>query len=51
VARVGNRRGAERVLVGKHDKNISLGRQRSRKKDNIKMNLKKVEWGEWTGLP
>ena len=34
----------------KPDKNILLGRPRSRWKNNIKMNLKKVGWGEWTGL-
>jgi hypothetical protein len=36
--------------VGKPDKNISLGRPRSRWEDNIKINLKEVGWGEWTGL-
>jgi len=36
--------------VVKPDKNILLGRPRSRWKNNIKMNLKKVGWGEWTGL-
>jgi hypothetical protein len=36
--------------VVKPDKNILLGRPRSRWKNNIKMNLKKVGWGGWTGL-
>jgi len=36
--------------VGEPDKNIPLGRSRSRWENNIKMNLKKVAWGEWTGL-
>jgi len=36
--------------VRKPDKNISLGRTRSRWKDNIKINLIKVGWEKWTGL-
>jgi hypothetical protein len=36
--------------VGIPDKNIPLGRPRSRWKNNIKMNLKNVGWGNWTGL-
>jgi len=37
VARMGEKRGAYRVLVGKPEGNKSLGRYRRRWKDNIKM--------------
>jgi hypothetical protein len=37
--------------VGKPNKNIPLGRPRSRWDNSSKMNCKKVEWEEWTGLP
>jgi hypothetical protein len=40
----------QRVFVGKPIKSISLGRPRCRWKHNIKINLKKVGWGKWTGL-
>jgi hypothetical protein len=36
--------------VGKPNKNIPLGRPRSRWENNIKTNLKKVGWGKWIGL-
>jgi len=36
--------------VRKPDKNIPLGRPRSRWENNIEMNLKIVGWGDWTGL-
>jgi hypothetical protein len=47
VACIGDRRGAQRVLVGKPDKNISLGRPRCRWEDNIKMSLQEMGWGAW----
>jgi hypothetical protein len=50
VACTGDRRGAYRVLVGKPDKNILLGTPRSRWENDIKINLKKVGWGQWNGL-
>jgi hypothetical protein len=37
VARMGDRRGAYRVLVGKHERRRPLGRSRRRWEDNIKM--------------
>jgi len=49
VARVGERRGAYRDLVGKHEERGSLGRPRRRWEDNIKMDLQEVGWGQ-TGL-
>jgi hypothetical protein len=39
VTRVGDRRGAYRVLVGKPEGNRTLGRPRRRWEDNIKMDL------------
>jgi len=42
VARVGERRGAYRDLVGKHEEKRSLGRPRRRWEDNIKMDLQEV---------
>jgi hypothetical protein len=45
VARVGERRGVYRVLVGR-----PLGRPRRRLEDNIKMDLQEVGWRAWTGF-
>ena len=42
VARVGDRRGAYRVLVGKSEGKKPLGRPRRRWEDNIKMYLQEV---------
>jgi hypothetical protein len=39
-----------RVVVGKPEGKRPLGRLRLRWKDNIKMDLKEVGWGAWTGL-
>jgi hypothetical protein len=50
VARIGERRGIYRVLVGKHEGKRPLGRPRRRWEDNIKMNLQKWDVGVWTGL-
>ena len=44
VARMGERRGAYRALVGK-PKGRSLRRPRRRWEDNIKMDLREVGWG------
>jgi hypothetical protein len=51
VARMGEGRGACRVLVGKRG-HRRLGRPRHRRKDNIKMDLQEVRWGgmDWIGL-
>ena len=43
VARMGERRGVHMVLVGKPEGRRPLGRPRRRWKDNIKMDLQKVE--------
>ena len=39
VARMGDKRGAHRILVGKPERTRQLGIPRSRRDDNIKMDL------------
>jgi len=39
VARIGDRKGAYSVLVGKSEGKRTLGRHMHRRKDNIKINL------------
>jgi hypothetical protein len=50
VARMGKRKGACRALVGKPEGRRPLGRPRRRWEDNIKMDLREVGWGAYTGL-
>jgi hypothetical protein len=51
VARMGEGRGAYRILVVRPEGRRPLGRPRHRWEDNIKMYLQEVEWGgTWTGL-
>jgi len=52
VARMGERRGVYRVLVGKHEGKRPLGRPRRRWEDNIKMDLQEVGCGgmDWMEL-
>jgi hypothetical protein len=45
VARMGGKRNAYRIFVGKPEGKRPLGRQRRRWVDNIKMNLIEIEWG------
>ena len=45
VARMGERRGLYRILVGKPEGKRPLGRPRCRWEDNIKMDLQEVECG------
>jgi hypothetical protein len=45
VARMGNRRRANRCLVGRPGRKRTLGRLRRRCEDNIKMSLQGVRWG------
>jgi hypothetical protein len=49
VARMGERGGAYRALVGKPEGRRPLGRPRCRWENNIKMALREVGWGAWTG--
>jgi hypothetical protein len=44
VARVGEKRNAYRILVGKPEGKRPLGRRRRRWMDNIKMDLREIEW-------
>jgi hypothetical protein len=46
---MGERRGAYRALVGKPEGRRPLGRLRRRWEDNIKMDLREVGMGAWTG--
>jgi hypothetical protein len=52
VARMGERRGAYRALVGKPEGRRPLGRPRRRWEDNIKMDLREVGCGgaDWINL-
>ena len=52
VARMGEMRGVYRVLVGKPEGKIKLGRPRLRWVDNIRMDLQEVGCGymDWIGL-
>ena len=42
---MGDRRGVHRVLVGKPEGKIPLGRPRRRREDNIKMDLQEIGCG------
>jgi hypothetical protein len=52
VARMGEKRNAYRLLVGKPEGKRQIGRPRCRWVDNIKMDLGEVGWGDvdWIGL-
>jgi hypothetical protein len=52
VARMGEKRNAYRLLVGKPEGKRTLGRPRHRWVDNIRMDLGEVRWGDvdWIGL-
>jgi hypothetical protein len=52
VARMGKRRNAYRILVGKPEGKRPLGRPRRRRVDNIKMALGEIEWNgiNWIDL-
>ena len=52
VARMGDRRGEYRVLVGKHKGKRPLGKPRRRWQDNAKMDLQEVSWEgtDWIDL-
>jgi hypothetical protein len=46
VARMGEKRNAYRILVGKPERNKPLGRPRRRWVYNIKIDLKEIGWDE-----
>jgi hypothetical protein len=52
VARVGEKRNACRVLVGKPERKRPLGRPKRRWEDNIKMDLREIGWNsmDWIDL-
>jgi hypothetical protein len=50
VARMGEGRGAYRILVGRPEGRRPLGRPRRRWENNIKMDLQDMRWGAWSGL-
>jgi hypothetical protein len=52
VARIGEKRNAYRLLVGKPEGKRPLGIPRRRWVDNIKMDLIEIGWGgvDWIGL-
>jgi hypothetical protein len=52
VERMGEKRNAYRLLVGKPEGRRPQGRPRRRWMDNIRMDLGEVEWGDvdWIGL-
>jgi hypothetical protein len=50
VVRMGEKRNAYRLLVGKPEGKRPLGRPRRRGLDNIKMDLLEIGWVVWTGL-
>jgi hypothetical protein len=41
----GDNRNAYRILVGKPEGKIPLGRPRRRWEDNIRMDFREIEWG------
>jgi hypothetical protein len=45
VARLGEKRNAYRILVGKPEGERPLGRPRHRLEDNTKMDLREIGWG------
>ena len=47
---MGESRGIYRILVEKPEGKTPLGRSRCRWEDNIKMDVKEVGCGVWTGL-
>jgi hypothetical protein len=49
VARIEEKKGAHRILVGRPEERRPLGRPR-RRWDNIEMDLQEVGWDVWTGL-
>jgi hypothetical protein len=50
VARMGEGRNVYRVLVGKPEGKRPLGRPKRRWEDGIKMDLKEIGWGVWSGF-
>jgi hypothetical protein len=49
-ARMGEKRNAYSILVGKPEGKRSLGRPRRRWVDNIKIDIREIGWHVWIGL-
>jgi hypothetical protein len=52
VARMGEKRDAYRILVGKPERKRPLGRPRRRWEDSVRMDLREIGWGgmDWIDL-
>jgi hypothetical protein len=50
VARMGTRRGAYRILVGKPKGKRPLGKTRRRLEEIVKWIFRKWDWGAWAGM-
>jgi hypothetical protein len=50
VAHVGEGGNVYRILVGKPEGRRPLGRPRHRWQDGIKMDLREIGWGVWSGF-
>jgi hypothetical protein len=50
VARLGEGRNVYRVLVGRPEGKRTLGRPRRRWEGGIKMDLREIGWGVWSGF-
>jgi hypothetical protein len=50
VARMGEGRNVYRVLVGNQEGKRPLGRPRRRWEDGIKMDIREIGWGVWSGF-
>jgi hypothetical protein len=50
VARIGEKRNAYGLLLGKPEGKRPVGRPRRRWLDNIKMDIVEIGWVVWTGL-
>jgi hypothetical protein len=50
VARMGEKRVAYKILVGRPEGRRPLGKPRCRWEDNIKMDLQEMGWGAWPAL-
>jgi hypothetical protein len=49
LARMGERRGAYRILVGNLERKRPFGRPKLKWRIKLKMDLQDVGWGAWTG--
>ena len=50
MSRMGDRRGACRILVGRLEGKKPFGRSRHRWEDNINMDFQEMGWEAWIGL-